>query len=663
MSMLVMLGMSAMAEDIIWQEDWTGCAANALPSEINPTYASEGTGTKIYDANLAGGTAPELLIAKNNGSFIVRIEFNGKHGDMVLSYMANYDRITVNVLQGAGVTLGEKTAVGNSYSIPMTVAEGSFDVTLQFQNTTSSNVRFDNAKLYQGTAKKPAGLSWGKASTTLTIGEEITLTLSNENQLPVTYSSSEESVATINAEGVITLVAAGKTVLTAAFAGNDEYEAQSVSIEVTVKEGGDNPDPDPEIAKITVNTALQLIAELEDGKTTDQEYQVEGYVIEVSDISTQYGNATFTIADAANGTDVLTVFRVKGFNGENITNANLLKAGDLVVVQGKLQKYVKNEVITPELAQGGKIVSINGKTSDDTPEVDPNTKGQVNNPYTVEEAAEALKAGPVTGNVYVKGFITNIDELSTQYGNATFRIATNNDKDAELKLKAYRAKYLENNAFTAEDQIKVGDEVVLCGKLAVYGEGDKAEGQLTNGYIYSLNGKTKPEEKPVELVGDGSLNNPYTVADALKVVGAMEAGVTSTDDYYIKGKISSIKYMFSAQYGTATFNISDNGEAENEFTCYSIYYLENTSWVEGCSQVAVGDDVIVYGKVVNYNGNTPETASKKAYIYSLNGITSGITEVGTSRLQKDVIYNLRGQRVSVAKNGLYIINGKKVFVK
>ena len=163
MSMLVMLGMSAMAEDIIWQEDWTGCAANALPSEINPTYSSEGTGTKIYDANLAGGTAPELLIAKNNGSFIVRIEFNGKHGDMVLSYMANYDRITVNVLQGAGVTLGEKTHVGNSYSIPVTVAEGSFDVTLQFQNTTSSNVRFDNAKLYQGTAKKPAGLSWGTA--------------------------------------------------------------------------------------------------------------------------------------------------------------------------------------------------------------------------------------------------------------------------------------------------------------------------------------------------------------------------------------------------------------------------------------------------------------------------------------------------------------------
>ena len=535
MGMLVMLGMSAYAEDIIWQEDWSGVTDVKInPASFNSNYTFTGTvlnedgtpksGTMFYSQNLAGGTAPELLIAKNGGSFAAKVSLGGKSGEMTLAFKANKN-LTVTV---EGATLGEAAITGNDYLYPVTVAAGTTELTITFTQSASSNARLDDIKLYQGTAKKPAGLSWGKASTTLTIGEEITLALSNENQLPVTYSSSEESVATINAEGVITLVAAGKTVLTAAFAGNDEYEAQSVSIEVTVKAGGDNPDPDPEIAKITVNNALQLIAELEDGKTTDQEYQVEGYVIEVSDISTQYGNATFTIADAANGTDVLTVFRVKGFNGENITNANLLKAGDLVVVQGKLQKYVKNEVITPELAQGGKIVSINGKTSDDTPtpEIE---KITVN---TALQLIAELEDGKTTDQEYqVEGYVTAIDEISAQYGNATFDIA--DAQGGTPVLKVYRAKNAVGEKITDENLLKVGDIVVVQGKLQKY--------------------------------------------------------------------------------------------VKNEVT-------------------------------------TPELASG-GKILTVNGAPTGITEISTSRLQKDVIYNLRGQRVSVAKNGLYIINGKKVFVK
>jgi hypothetical protein len=102
-----------------------------------------------------------------------------------------------------------------------------------------------------------------------------------------------------------------------------------------------------------------VINALENGATTSVEYKVTGYVVTVTEISTKYGNATFTIADQANGTDVLTIFRAKDANGNNITNENLLKAGDLVVVQGKLQKYVKNDNITPELT-GGKILTVNG---------------------------------------------------------------------------------------------------------------------------------------------------------------------------------------------------------------------------------------------------------------------------------------------------------------
>lgn len=129
------------------------------------------------------------------------------------------------------------------------------------------------------------------------------------------------------------------------------------------------------------------------------------------------------------------------------------------------------------------------------------------------------------------------------------------------------------------------------------------------------------EEPIVDDSKTGTAAAPLTVAEALAAVSAMEAGVTSTEDYYIKGKVSSVKYTFSANYGTATFNISDDGTANNEFTAYSVYYLENKAWVDGNTQIAEGDEVILCGKVLNYKGNTPETASKQAYIYSLNGKT------------------------------------------
>ena len=123
-----------------------------------------------------------------------------------------------------------------------------------------------------------------------------------------------------------------------------------------------------------------------------------------------------------------------------------------------------------------------------------------------------------------------------------------------------------------------------------------------------------------ETEGLGILGNPMSPSQANILAGSLNPGEVLDQDVYIKGKIASIKYEFSANYGTATFNISADGKDDFPFLCYSVYTLENKPWVEGNTQIKVGDEVIICGKVTNYNG-TPETASKKAYIYSLNGVT------------------------------------------
>jgi hypothetical protein len=311
-------------------------------------------------------------------------------------------------------------------------------------------------------------------------------------------------------------------------------------ITISVGEGGTTPEPQP-TETLTVAKALEIIEALENGAKTTEEYEVKGFVTSVTEISTAHGNATFVIADTKGGETGLTVFRVKGFKGANIINDKIVAVDDEVVVKGLLQKYVKDEVVTPELAQGGQIVSVNGKTEDDTPNPEDNIKeGTLENPMTVDQAlayiAEFADGFATSKQYYVKGAVTAITEISTEFGNATFDMGG---------LTAYRMKGLENNVITAEDYIAVGDELIVLAKLKRQQDDQEYIPQLTSGYIYSLNGKTKEEGTepgPVEFEGDGTKDNPYTVADLKQ----MKEDSYPAEAVWVKGVI-----IGAAKSGTA----------------------------------------------------------------------------------------------------------------
>ena len=171
--------------------------------------------------------------------------------------------------------------------------------------------------------------------------------------------------------------------------------------------------------------------------------------------------------------------------------------------------------------------------------------------------------------------------------------------------------------------------------------------------------------------GKGTKADPYNVPAMLEYVKALGADVESTDDIYVKGKISSIKYTYSAQYGTATYNISADGKEEDVFTVYGSYFFDNKPWEEGQTQIKVGDEVVVCGKAIYYKGTTPEYANKKNWLVSLNGKTSeGGTDapgslakpftpaeanafcmtLGEGKTSEDDYY-VKGKIVSYASNG------------
>ena len=130
--------------------------------------------------------------------------------------------------------------------------------------------------------------------------------------------------------------------------------------------------------------------------------------------------------------------------------------------------------------------------------------------------------------------------------------------------------------------------------------------------------------------GTGTKEDPYNVTAAIDYVKTLGADVVSPIDVYVKGKISSIKYTYSAQFGTATYNISADGKEDNVFTVYGSYFFDNKPWEEGQTQIQVGDEVVVCGKAIYYKGTTPEFSNKKNWLVSLNGKTSeGGSAAGT----------------------------------
>ena len=114
-----------------------------------------------------------------------------------------------------------------------------------------------------------------------------------------------------------------------------------------------------------------------------------------------------------------------------------------------------------------------------------NIKNTPETAYTVAKALELINAGEgLDAKVYVKGQITRIKEVNTeQFGNATYDIS--DDATAANKLTVYRGYFYDNKHFTSNDQIKVGDVVVVYGKLVNYKNNTP---RVTNSSIYSLNG-------------------------------------------------------------------------------------------------------------------------------------------------------------------------------
>lgn len=236
---------------MIWSEDFTGWSSwQSSASGASHAYGggtvdySSSTSCTYQNQNLAGGTAPEILITKSSeGKFIIKdIPISGATS-ATLFYNTNHDYCTLASNVAATITAKSYASSVKAWEIT-SIPAATETINLTLTNTNSSNCRADNFILVVGT-KTFQALSFVEPSVSWTIDTDCTIGSVKAGQTvtgassTVTYASSDMTVATVNAStGAITPLKAGSTTITASAEEDGSNWAASVSYVLTIETAG-----------------------------------------------------------------------------------------------------------------------------------------------------------------------------------------------------------------------------------------------------------------------------------------------------------------------------------------------------------------------------------------------------------------------------------------
>lgn len=274
------------------------------------------------------------------------------------------------------------------------------------------------------------------------------------------------------------------------FSGTKEFQTGNYIVSLNGVGGTDTPGTPSGEAKGTGTeadpfnsvAANNLAASLGSGEVSDKEYYIKGKIQEIKDLfAAQFGNATFYIADDENSQKFL-IFRTYYFGGEKWKEGDgQLKVGDEVVVCAKLINYMGN---TPETNQGGKLISVNGKTSieggsekPDTPSTGDTTTPNGNFETWVDGKPNNWKTASTAGNASVaQSTDAHSGKYSVKVGGSTTANKRLGYKEMELKAGTYKIKYYVKAATATGASVQSGFVPVTEGKVGDY----KYSGYINN---------------------------------------------------------------------------------------------------------------------------------------------------------------------------------------
>ncbi len=572
----------------LWEEDF---GTNYNTNKTTYQYVLSDGSIQTQNASnaniLAGGESPELLI-KGGATFTTVIPMNSHYGEMTLTFKSNKNTVTTTATP-SNVTLSEASITGSKpyvYTYTVNVPSGTQNLTLSFKAKSSDNARFDDARLYQGedtpTPQDPE-LSWSVAASSARVGasDNIFPTLSNPNNVSVSYESSNTDAATINAStGAITLVAPGVTTISAIFAGNTSYTAKTVTFQLTVLEAESGNDDEP------VTLWSEDFSSYKEGdKPSGGTYN---YVCKDGSTKTQVfngnsaGGTTPELLVNKNGGSFSATIPMNGHSGTLTLTFDANKEVTLSVDGKTISKTSSSPyTYTLNVASGTQNITLTfSNSSSDNARVDNfllTVPASVDpQPQSAGLAWSTASCTATIGSENTFPTLTNPHSVIVTYSSSNTAAATINASTGAISLVApgvttISAKFNGNDDYQAQ---------TVTYNLAV---------SIAN-----------------------NITNPYTIAEAYDLI---DAGYDLDTWVYVKGTITYIDEIFNT-YGYATYDISDNTTTA-ELHIYRGYGLNNVKFNAGAELIQIGDEVIVYGKLLYYAKDDLYEMAKDNYIVRL----------------------------------------------
>ena len=529
---------------------------------VLPTYES-GNNIKAKEITaendaLVIDEAYDLTVIKNANDTYSFVQADGK-------YLAATGGSSGNQLKAVD-TLDEKAqfnvSVVEGYTeiVNPTVARGS--LCLNPNNGTAmfscyNEIKYEKYALYhngQGTTGPVAveGIAFTEQAYELEVGSTVeviaNVTPATADDKEVSYSLKDvtpEGALTIQGNVISASAVGTATVVATSHDGGHQAEASVKAVEATNPvHAGTLEDPYDGADAMLVGNKLKA------GEKTSESFYVKGKVEKfVESFNPTYGNYTFLIEGGFEGFRLL-----NGPEKAKFTTGNELEVGDTVTMYGPIQNYSG----TIEMPNSGYIHSIEKPA--------------------VEAELVSIAISGTAKSAYVEGDAYTAAGLAVT---ATYDNQQTQDVTSQVTWSF------------SKETAALGDESVTI--TATFQ--DKTA---------SIDVTVTVAEKPVTEHA-GTLEDPYTGADASAVAAKLANKAATADSFYIKGVVESFEENFNASYGNYSFKI-DGG-----FIGWRLLNgSEKAKFAAG--DLEVGDTVTMYAQIQNYDGK-PET--KGGYIHSI----------------------------------------------
>ena len=422
-------------------------------------------------------------------------------------------------------------------------------------------------------------LKWSATSATATVGADDNEfpTLTNTNDVAVSYTSSTPATATIDAStGAITLVAAGTTTISAFYEGGDDagegkvYAAKTVSYTLTVK-------PAPLVIEPIEGGIVDILTHETFGVKTTSYTSFSGKQA----TNDNHSDAVYAGKTARNGS--ATQYNIQ---------LNQLKDGRqfATTTSGGLAKRVYVKWATQTANANARELYIYGSNTAFTGSETSTSSTKIGAIKYTTGAAEAYV--DLTGD-YKYILITGsgaiyMDEIQVTWVVAEGTVTTPTISGAD--------EFIESTEVTisAEDGLKV--YYTLDGT-------DPTNASTEYTAPFELTATTTV--KAVAYDGEKASDIASQTFKKLQVLTCEEAADTCTstesaDKYVIRGYVTNVKYAYNEEFKTATFWIADTKNGGQVLQAYSAKPVAETD-----KAVKVGDYVETIGNLKLYN-TTPE---------------------------------------------------------